>query len=101
MILAEIIRNDGNLSKTETYNIEQISTLYKQANIRCKEDEAAKETARRITAELQNGNSEYRKAWQHLRRVSVAAVKENYDELGAHLTYCSAKAMLITLALKL
>lgn len=84
MILAEIIRHDGDLSKAETYNIEQISTLYKQANIRCKEDEAAKETARRITAELQNGNPEYRKAWQHLRSVSVAAVKENYDELGAH-----------------
>lgn len=84
MILAEIIRHDGDLSKAETYDIEQISSFYKQANIRCKEDEAAKEDARRITAELQNGNPEYRKAWQHLRSVSVAAVKKNYDELSAH-----------------
>ena len=84
MILAEIIRKDGDLSKAETYNIEEISSFYKQANIRCKEDENAKETARHITAELQNGNAEYHKAWQHLRAVSVAAVKKNYDELGAH-----------------
>ncbi len=84
MILAEIIRQDGNLSKTETYTIEDISAFYKRANIRCKEDEDAKETARKITAELQNGNAEYRKAWQHLRSVSVAAVKKNYEELAAH-----------------
>ena len=84
MILAEIIRKDGNLSQAEKYNIEEISAFYKQANIRCKEDENAKETARQITAALQDGNPEYRKAWQHLRNVSVAAVKKNYDELDAH-----------------
>lgn len=84
MILAEIIRKDGDLSKAEQYNIEEISAFYKQANIRCKEDETAKENARRITTDLQDGNPEYRKAWQHLRDVSVAAVKKNYDELSAH-----------------
>lgn len=84
MILAEIINQDGNLSKAESYNIEEISAFYKKANIRCKEDETAKETARVITAELQNGNPEYSKAWQHLRKVSIDAVKKNYDELEAH-----------------
>ena len=84
MILAEIIKKDGDLSKTTDYNIAQISAFYKQANIRCKEDENAKETARHITAELQNGNEEYKKAWQHLRKVSVEDVKKNYDELDAY-----------------
>ena len=84
MILAEIIKKDGDLSKTTDYNIAQISAFYKQANIRCKEDENAKETARQITAELQNGNPEYRQAWQHLRKVSVEDVKKNYDELNAY-----------------
>lgn len=84
MILSEIILQDGDLSKTETYDINDISAFYKKANIRCKEDETAKEKARVITAELQNGNPEYRKAWQHLRKVSVDAVKVNYDELKAH-----------------
>ncbi|MBE6451703.1 MAG: arginine--tRNA ligase [Alphaproteobacteria bacterium] len=84
MILAEIINKDGDLSKTENYDIAQISAIYKQANIRCKEDETAKETARQITAELQNGNPEYTKAWKHLRKVSVDDVKKNYDTLDAH-----------------
>lgn len=84
MILAEIIKKDGDLSKTSTYNIAQISAFYKQANIRCKEDETAKETARQITAELQNGHKEYKKAWEHLRKVSVDDVKKNYDELNAY-----------------
>lgn len=84
MIIAEIIHQDGDLSKTETYDINAISAFYKQANIRCKEDENAKETARLITAKLQNGHAEYRKAWEHLRAVSIAAVKQNYDELQTH-----------------
>jgi len=84
MILAEIIRKDGGLSKIETYNIAEITAFYKKANLHCKEDETAKETARKITAELQNGNPEYRKAWQHLRSESVKAIKENYSELDVN-----------------
>ena len=84
MILAEIIHNDGDLSKTETYNIDQITEFYKQATIRCKEDEAAKENARIITAKMQDGEAEYRKAWQHLRKVSIDAIKENYDALDVN-----------------
>ena len=84
MILSEIINQDGSLAKTETYDINEISAFYKKANIRCKEDEAAKEKARIITAELQNGNPEYRKAWQHLRKVSVEAIRKNYEVLDAH-----------------
>lgn len=84
MILAEMIDQDGDLSKAETYDIAQISAFYKKANIRCKEDENAKEKARKITTELQDGNAQYRKAWQHLRKVSIDAVKDNYDELDAN-----------------
>ncbi|MBP5352752.1 MAG: arginine--tRNA ligase [Alphaproteobacteria bacterium] len=84
MILSEIIAHDGNLAKVETYDIAQITEFYKAANIRCKEDESARENARKITAALQAGNAEYRKAWQHLRDVSVAAVKENYRQLDVN-----------------
>ena len=83
MILLQIIETDGDLSKINTYTIDDISEFYKQANIRSKEDETFKEKARQITAELQSGNKEYVKAWQHLRKVSVEAVKQNYDELDA------------------
>lgn len=37
-----------------------------------------------ITAKFQDGDPVYRKAWQHIRKVSVEAVKENYRELGVH-----------------
>ena len=84
MILAEVIAHDGNLDKMENYNIAEITAFYKKANIRCKEDEKAKETARIITAKFQDGDAEYTKAWKHIRKVSVDAVKENYKELGVH-----------------
>ncbi len=84
MILAEVIERDGGLEKMESYDIAEITAFYKQANIRCKEDAAAKEKARIITAKFQDGDSEYKKAWQHIRKVSVDAAKENYQELGVH-----------------
>ena len=84
MILAEIIATDGNLDKVETYEIAEITEFYKKANIRCKEDESARENARLITAELQSGNPLYRKAWQHLRGESVKAVKQNYEQLDVN-----------------
>ncbi len=84
MILAEIIKTDGNLDKVESYDIAQITEFYKRANIRCKEDETAKEDARKITAELQGGNPQYRKAWQHLRSESIKAIKENYEQLDVN-----------------
>ena len=81
-ILSEIIYKDGNLDKVTSYDIAQITDFYKQANIRCKEDESARENARVITAELQGGNPLYRKAWQHLRSESVKAVKQNYEQFA-------------------
>ena len=84
MILAEIIAKDNDLSRVPFYNIQQITDFYKKANIRCKEDENARETARKITAELQDGNPEYRKAWLHLRSESVDAIKYNYEQLDVN-----------------
>lgn len=84
MILAEVIAHDGSLDKMESYDIAEITAFYKQANIRCKEDEKAKEKARIITAKFQDGDEEYTKAWRHIRKVSVEAVKANYQELGVH-----------------
>ncbi len=84
MILAEIINQDGDLSKATSYNIDEITEFYKKANIRCKEDETAKENARIITAKLQDGEQEYYNAWKYIRNVSVDAVKENYLALDVN-----------------
>lgn len=84
MILSEIILQDGNLDKVESYDIAQITEFYKNANIRCKEDEAAREKARIITAKLQGGDADYRKAWKYLRDESVKAVRANYEQLDVN-----------------
>lgn len=81
MIIAEILNE-----KCDPYslNVEEITELYKKANIRCKEDEKAKETARIITAKMQDGDPEYRKIWKHIRDVSVEDVKKNYENLDVN-----------------
>ncbi len=84
MILAEITAHDGNLDKVTSYDIAQITDFYKQANIRCKEDETARENARKITAALQDGDPTYRRAWQHLRSESIKAIKANYEQLDVN-----------------
>ncbi len=84
MILAEIINQDGNLAKTTSYNIDEITEFYKKANIRCKEDDSARENARIITAKLQDGDEEYYNAWKHIRNISVEAIKSNYLALDVN-----------------
>lgn len=66
------------------YNVQQVTELYKKASTRCKEDEKAKEKARIITAKFQDGHPGYRALWQHLRNVSVDAVKEIYEQLDVN-----------------
>ncbi len=84
MILAEVIKKDGSCDSIENYDIAEITKFYKQANIACKESEKAKEEARIVTAELQSGKPEYIRAWQHIRKISVEAIKANYLALGVN-----------------
>lgn len=84
MILSEVIRTDGTLSRIFSYDIAEITEIYKRANIRCKDDDDAKEAARKVTAALQAGKKEYRAAWQHLRNESIKAIKANYKQLDVH-----------------
>ena len=62
--------------------IDELEEIYPAASQRCKDDPDAAERARRATLQLQNGRPGYRALWQHFRNVSIAAIKENYDELG-------------------
>ncbi|MBP3347076.1 MAG: arginine--tRNA ligase [Alphaproteobacteria bacterium] len=66
------------------YNVNEVTELYKKASARCKEDEAAREKARIITAKFQDGHAGYRALWKHLRDVSVEAVKEIYGDLDVN-----------------
>ena len=62
--------------------VAELEEIYPAASQRCKDDPNEAENARRATLALQNGRPGYRALWQHFRTVSVAAIKENYDELG-------------------
>ena len=66
------------------YNVNEVTELYKKASARCKEDEAAREKARIITAKFQDGHAGYHALWKHLRDVSVDAVKEIYGDLDVN-----------------
>lgn len=66
------------------YSVQELTEIYKQANTRCKEDENARQKARIITAKFQDGHPGYRALWQHLRNISVEAVKKNFDSLDVH-----------------
>ena len=61
------------------YDVEELTEIYKKANARCKEDESARQQARIITAKFQDGHPGYRALWQHLRRISVEAVKKKFE----------------------
>ncbi len=65
-------------------NVAEISETYKKANIRCKEDEQAKEDARIATAKMQDGDASFRKMWKYIRDVSVEDVKKNYEKLDVN-----------------
>lgn len=81
MIIAEVLED-----KLDPYSlsVEEITEVYKKATIKCKEDEKAKEQARIVTAKLQDGDEEYRKIWEYIRKVSVDDVKKNYEALDIH-----------------
>lgn len=70
--------------ETLPYTVEELTEIYKKANARCKENEAARQKARIITAKFQDGHPGYRALWQHLRNISVEAVKKTYNELDVH-----------------
>ena len=76
-------KKDG-FPATLPYSVEELTEIYKKANARCKEDEAARQNARIITAKFQDGHPGYRALWQHLRNISVDAVKKNFDALDVH-----------------
>jgi arginyl-tRNA synthetase len=59
-----------------------LQEVYPLASQRAKEDLGFAEAARRAVVELQEGRPGYVALWQHMRNVSIAAIKAVYDYLG-------------------
>lgn len=67
---------------TETPPINDLQGFYKESKIRFDEDEVFKQRAYKCVVELQNGNVDYRKAWNIICGVSRAEFQKIYDRLG-------------------
>ena len=63
-------------------SIEDLQELYPLAAARAKEDESFATRARAAVVELQDGRPGYRALWQHMRNVSIEAIKAVYDRLN-------------------
>lgn len=63
-------------------SIDDLEVLYPQAAARAKEDEEFRKKALEATAQLQAGHPGYTALWKHFVEVSIAALKENFDNLG-------------------
>ncbi|MDJ0499009.1 MAG: arginine--tRNA ligase [Acidimicrobiia bacterium] len=62
-------------------SINDLQELYPVAAARAKEDEGLAARARAAVVELHDGRPGYRALWQHMRNVSVEAIKAVYDRL--------------------
>lgn len=73
---------DPNNDKVNPIDVDELNEIYPYASKKSKENEAFKEKARAITAELQSGHKGYIAVWKEIMRVSVKDLKENYGKLG-------------------
>ena len=77
-------------TKTDDYpatppvTIEDLQIMYPEAAARAKDDDDFAARARVAVVQLQAGRPGYRALWQHMRDVSIAAMKKVYDRLNVH-----------------
>jgi arginyl-tRNA synthetase len=74
----------GEYPQISPVTVKELAKIYPQASKRCKSDIVEMEKARQATFELQQGRRGYVALWQHFVKVSVEAVKKDFDSLGIH-----------------
>jgi len=72
--------------------MERLEGIYPTAAAACKEDPARMDAAREATRKLQDGDPVYRARWQEFIDVSIAGMKENFDNLGVHFDLWKGEA---------
>ncbi len=74
--------NEGPFPQESPVTIDDLARLYPLASGKSKSDEAYRERCQRATAELQAGHAGYRALLDHFIKVSVEALKVDYDRLN-------------------
>ena len=64
------------------FTISELEEIYPTASAKSKVDEAFAARAHEATFKLQNGDRGYRAIWDHIMRLSVADLKQNYGKLN-------------------
>jgi len=74
-------RTDG-YPDASPVSVEDLNEMYPAAAAKAKADPEFAARAAEATRQLQVGRAGYRALWQHFRDVSIAALREVYEELG-------------------
>lgn len=74
------------------FTISELEEIYPAASARSKEDAQFKAKAMENTYKIQNGVRGYRALWQHIKKVSVADLKRNYDDLNVEFDLWKGEA---------
>ena len=73
----------GEYPETAPFTVDELEEIYPTASGK-KSDPAFSHKAHQATFELQQGRRGYRALWEHIMKVSLAALKKNYDNLNVH-----------------
>lgn len=74
----------GDYPEEAPFTIGELEEIYPYASAFSKKNPDYLEEARNATFRLQKGERGYAALWKHIRNVSVADLKKNYDKLNVH-----------------
>ena len=83
---------EGPYPEEAPFTLSDLEEIYPAASARSKADEEYRERALEATKELQAGRPGYRAVWQHINRLSIADLKENYRKLGVEFDLWKAES---------
>ncbi|MBK2093993.1 arginine--tRNA ligase [Francisella philomiragia] len=75
---------NGEYPKESPVTVQELAEIYPRASKRCKSDIIEMDKARQATFELQQGRKGYVALWQHFVRISIEAIKKDFDSLDVH-----------------
>jgi len=77
----------GEYPQNPPFDIAELELLYPQASKECKENADKMAAAVKATDELQQGRAGYVALWKHFVNLSVATLKNDFEQLGVEFDY--------------
>lgn len=83
---------EGPFPSEPPISLKDLEDMYPAASAACKTDPARADIARKATKALQDGRPGYRALWRHFVNLSVAAMKQDYADLGVEFDLWKGEA---------